>query len=410
MALVRNGLAWDNTAKMKIGIYLGRYEHPQGGLWVYARSVMLEVRRLLESGELTGRNEVIFYGDRSLLDSVQAIEPRVGAIRYRLLPTIGGRKVSLLLDQLILPFVFVRDRVELVHALANAGFVFSRVPQIVTVHDLFQAWPATSATTKRRKSTLVNRYYRTLFRRQFNMPISILTDSTEVAQEITHRYGVHESRIRVVPLGVDEVFANQLKRLDERNFREKLSEWLVAHKLQPGYVLILASAEPRKNLKRTIGAWLRLPDELKRCGLVVNLTDARAETLVRELLQSTDDADYLRILPAQPRDALPYLFKGASVLLHPTLGEGFGLPALEAVTLKGKVVSGALPSIADLGDDLIYFCNPSDETDINRALVSALQNGREVQGEGSIKFRTMAETVRETVNLYEEFYLRFRDA
>ncbi|HQH26027.1 MAG TPA: glycosyltransferase [Oligoflexia bacterium] len=432
---------------MRVGIYLGRHAGGGGGIAVYARSLVAELFRLLER-QRSDEVELVFYGAKSLFEPALLDELELAPVLFaakgvdlffgaascfrvlpngakcrvliRFLPESFSRYADLLLDQMLVPVLLLRDRVHVLHSAANYGIIAARAAQVVTVHDLYQAWPIESAALKRAQSgcvkpwtALTRMYYRALFAWQFRRVSHVVTDCEEVAAEICRRYKFDRGRISTIPLGLDHSFERFFALGKERGkFDGENAAWLQRNELEPGYVLVFASSDPRKNMARTLEAWLALPEKLRNRTLVLKANSARAKSAAERQLGVVPHAGCWKILPWSAREEMPFLYWNAAVVLVPTLAEGFGLPAVEALACGSVVVSGPHEELAGRRDlaGRLFLCEPEELKSISQALVSALEEadkGRvrlELDQAGAV--RLMADAVRETFAVYHRTALR----
>ena len=138
---------------------------------------------------------------------------------------------------------------------------------------------------------------------------------------------------------------------------------------ESGYILFIGTLEPRKNLSGLLSAYERL---LARNQAAPRLVVAgRATPTSGDLVARLGRAplagrvDYRGYVPDSERRGL---YEGADVLVIPSLNEGFGLPALEAMVAGVPVIAanrGALPEIlADAGQ----LVDPADPETLATAL------------------------------------------
>jgi glycosyltransferase involved in cell wall biosynthesis len=135
------------------------------------------------------------------------------------------------------------------------------------------------------------------------------------------------------------------------------------------YVLFCGTQEPRKNLPRVLEAFRRVahPDlELVLAGppgWKEDLSDGMAslEGLVRPL-------------GFVPPDDLGALYAGASVVAYPSLGEGFGLPVLEAMAHGVPVVTSAGTATEEVAGDAALLVDPIDTDAIAGAIDRVLND------------------------------------
>jgi alpha-1,3-rhamnosyl/mannosyltransferase len=139
----------------------------------------------------------------------------------------------------------------------------------------------------------------------------------------------------------------------------------------PGFVLAVGTLEPRKNLPRLVAAYERLPAELQErhpLTVVGALGWETGETL--EALRSLGPR--CRMLGYVSDADLAELYRRCAVFAYPSLGEGFGLPVLEAMAAGAVVVTSDVSSLPEVGGDAVLYADPRDVADITRALREAL--------------------------------------
>ena len=152
-----------------------------------------------------------------------------------------------------------------------------------------------------------------------------------------------EPRIRLLPQYVDwpETF-----ELTERN--------LSAARPRP-YALVIGTIEPRKNLKLLIDALTKA--ELTRLDLAFVVLGKKG-WLVDQFLAELPAHSQSRVaFTGFVSEFVKYrLLKGAQFLIFPSLCEGFGIPALEAMSLGKPVLAARSSSLPEVvGDAGVYF-------------------------------------------------------
>ena len=194
-----------------------------------------------------------------------------------------------------------------------------RPPFVMTVHDLVPVrWPETMPGWHRR-------YTGRFIHKMLDAADRIIAPSQDTADDLNALLHVPPERIRVVPNGVDaQFFGTPLSAPVER----------------APYVLFVGTPEPRKNLARLVSAMAIL----RKRGFSENLVVVGAGgwgdgippgPAIHQIGRVTDEE-------------LHTLYTNATCLALPSLHEGFGLPALEAMAAGTPVVagrSGALPEV-----------------------------------------------------------------
>ncbi len=151
-------------------------------------------------------------------------------------------------------------------------------------------------------------------------------------------------------------------------------------------VLSVGGVEARKNSVRLLQAFLIARAQLPAPQLVIaggaSVLDHSAElrafhaTAAAAGLRLGPGADVTLTGPVADED-MPALLRRADVLAMPSLIEGFGLAALEALASgTPAVVSRIAPFTEHFGPGDVFFADPLQPEDIARALVAAIRGGR----------------------------------
>lgn len=252
---------------------------------------------------------------------------------------------------------------------------------IYTLHDLIPLkLPHTTLDDKARFHDLARR-------------VAAEADHLVAVSETTRRdavelLGVDPDRITVTWQAFD-LPPEALQRSDDETAAELASvfelDW-------GGYLLFFGAIEPKKNLGRLIEAYLRsgVRTPLVVVGARAWMADPEAGFMESLIAEGVGVGRRLHRYDHLPRDLLMSLVRGARGVAFPSLYEGFGLPALEAMALGAPVLAstgGALPEI--IGDAGL-LSDPRDVDDIARAL-KKLDADADLRRELSARGRVRAE-------------------
>jgi glycosyltransferase involved in cell wall biosynthesis len=252
-------------------------------------------------------------------------------------------------EQLVLPASRAGRGARAILCPANLAPLASR-RTVVVLHDVAPlrepAW----------YSDLYVRWQRVVLPRIAQRAALVLTPSTFSRDEVVDLLGVPADRVAVVPGGVDARFAPSADPAAAR----------AAHGLtgRP-YVLTVASRTARKNL----GVLDLAAQRLAARG--VELVAAGGD---RPQFRSEHDTAGVRALGHVDDALLPGLYAGAAAFVLPSLYEGFGLTALEALAAGVPVVAadrGALPEVCG---DAAQLVDPTDAEAVADALERALDD------------------------------------
>ena len=272
------------------------------------------------------------------------------------------RKKLLTLNQDLLWYPFrARAKAESMGAqvyhspLPRGPFKSGSIPFVVTVHDLVPLlWPQTMRGWNKM-------YMRLTLKRLAQNADLIFTPSASTANDVNRLLGISPGKIRIVPNGVDPLFFESVSLQDG----------------VPPYVLFVGTPEPRKNLRRLVEAVAHL----RKTGLGYRLT------LVGDggWGKMSELPDFVDCRGRVSDRELHSLYAQASVTVLPSLHEGFGIPAVEAMAAGSPVVvarAGALPEVA--GNAAVYV-DPFSPTDIADGITKALNDRQRLIELGRIR-------------------------
>ena len=245
--------------------------------------------------------------------------------------------------------------------------LFLRIPTVTVVYDLATFEP--SMRPNRRSMLIERATLGPTVRRSTRM----LAISQATADALTARFPAAAAKAVVAPLGVATTLA---PHGGQQARAETAPETVGAERLPaPGFVLAVGTLEPRKNLPRLVAAYASLDESLQeRHPLVV---------VGRTGWQTGETLTALRSLGPRcialgfvPDDALAELYRRCAVFCYPSLGEGFGLPVLEAMAAGVAVVTSNVSSLPEVGGDAVEYVDPTSVESIAAGLRRVLQDDR----------------------------------
>lgn len=137
------------------------------------------------------------------------------------------------------------------------------------------------------------------------------------------------------------------------------------------YFLFFGAVDPKKNIPRIIEAYLtaniETPLVIVASRDLVSKDGKSKDRTMDRLLSGTMDRR-IRLLEYLPRATLFRLAQSAKAVLFPSLYEGFGLPALEAIQLGTPVLSSQLSSLPEVIGDAGYLVDPYSTEQISDAI------------------------------------------
>jgi glycosyltransferase involved in cell wall biosynthesis len=317
------------------------------------RRYTLEVLRAAAARGL----DCVLYGDRGA---------RLDAAPAGVVTAMLGGPPAPWWDQVTLPAALRRDRIDVFLSPYYKRPLAAPCPVVVTIHDLFFiGYPG-------RRRPLYDAAMTRLARLYARGAAAIVADSEHSRRAIVERLGIPPGHITVVPVGLGREFQPATPSPAQR----------ARYGLGPRYALYVGNFLPHKNLPRLLRAWAALAAPLRdACRLVLAGGDAAGRAGLAALAASLGLGDRVVFAGVVDDGDLPALYGGAAVVVLPSLEEGFGLPALEALACGAPVVASRRGALPEVVGDAALLVDPEDEAALAAAIARVLVSGfdREAQ-------------------------------
>lgn len=241
---------------------------------------------------------------------------------------------------------------DVFHAPAGVAPRFPLAKLVTTIHDLIPLDTRPTDADVVRWVANVRRAART--------SRAVITASEFSKRRIVEAFGLSPAKIAVIPWAPHHSPP-----------RKQGSDGPKPLACATGYVLHFGLAEPRKNTARVLAAWGVLPPALREAYqlLVVGVQGPALAHFQREAAQLGDS---VRVVGYLPEDEVRELLAGAAVLCYPTLYEGFGLPALDAMAAGVPVLTSRTTSLPEVVGDAAELVDPTDEAALAAGLLRLL--------------------------------------
>lgn len=192
----------------------------------------------------------------------------------------------------------------------------------------------------------------------------ILTISKSSKDDIESFYKIDKSKITIAYPGYDSETFYPISD------KEKIKEVQDKYQIKGNYALYIGTIQPRKNLVRLIEAFQKI-DNLKL--VIVGKTKGlgRQGWMYEEILEKPKELgieDKVVFTGFAPTEDLPYLISGASVFVLPSLWEGFGIPAVEAMACGTPVIVSNVSSLPEAVGDAGIVVDPYSVEQIEHAI------------------------------------------
>ncbi|MBI5037091.1 MAG: glycosyltransferase family 4 protein [Candidatus Kerfeldbacteria bacterium] len=338
---------------MKIGIDARFYGTGAKGLGRYTEKLVTHLEKIDD------HNEYVIFLRKENWDEYTPRNPRFEK-------RLANFRWYTIIEQIWLPWVLWRARLDLMHfPHFNVPLLYRR-PFVVTIHDLILTkYPTQRATTLGPLLYRIKHWaYHIIIRRAVRQARRIIAVSKYTKQEIVHHFGVDPQHISVTYEAVDtpmQEAASDLNVLEQYSIK------------QP-YILYVGNVYPHKNSEGLIEAFIQLRQTHPNVQLVLVGRQDYFVKRLQKIVEASGIAHAVRFTGYVPDGELPSLYRHAAAYVFPSFCEGFGLPGLEACAFGVPVAASdnsCLPEI--LGDAALYF-DPHNHEDIARQVSVLLDN------------------------------------
>jgi glycosyltransferase involved in cell wall biosynthesis len=276
-------------------------------------------------------------------------------------PKTFGTRVARLLRDRVDDFDVVHDNQVLATGLL--GIEKLGLPLVTTIHHpitVDRRLDLAAATTWRRRLTL-RRWYGFLHmqRKVARQARWVLTPSTSSKRDIVADFGVEATRVRVIPLGVDEGFRPPTKPR------------------VPGRIVAMASADaPMKGIVTLLEAFAKLRTERPELELLL-VTKPQPGGQTHQIVDRLAIRDHVRFVHGVSDVQLVEIMGSAEIGCVPSLYEGFSLPTAELMACGTPLVvsdAGAIPEVVGPDGLCADLVPPGDVESLCGALARLLDD------------------------------------
>ena len=232
----------------------------------------------------------------------------------------------------------------------------------------------------------------------------IITDSENSKKDIIRFLNFPVDKVNVVYLAANEIFRPIL----DKGFLAKVKR---KYNLPEKFILYVGDVNLHKNLKRLFEAIAKVDLPLVAVGEALtddNLKETKQLLLEIERLGISKKVHRLGFVPEED---LVGVYNLATLLVEPSLYEGFGLPVLEAMACGLPVACSNTSSLPEVGGQAPVYFNPGHVDDLASAILKIVewsQNDKSKYDE--LKFKGIEQakkfswekTAKETIKVYQK--------
>ena len=403
-----------NNSKLRIGIDVTdiTVDLHKGGIYHYIINLCSHLR------DIDTENQYILFFNYLLKVHSENCEEVMQLLEGRNMKAIRSRFPRRLRKRLLLPANLFIGNVDILHGPFDNVLPAIGCKRITTIHDIryfdiyprlqevvpelshysldsngFEGWNRWMKGMRKRVSTAVKKADRI---------ITISDYSGDALADILH---VRREKIYRVYNGVSPLFAPIQNR-------EKVVKTVGKYGIERDYLMFIGHIDPFKNILRMIDAYHRLiNDTASGASCLVIISPTRASDwfykIVLQKIKELSLTNDIHIVDNVPDEDIPCFYNGATALLIPSLYEGFGLPAIEAMACGTPVVASDVCSLPEVAGDAVVYVNPYSVESISEGIHKilsdeGLRNELSVRGMERARLFSWEKTARETLEIYRQ--------
>jgi glycosyltransferase involved in cell wall biosynthesis len=281
---------------------------------------------------------------------------------------------------------------DLYHALAFVAPIWLRSPMVVTIYDLsFIHYPQVLSASRRL-------YLRAFTRITCQRARRIIAISHSTAHDVIETMKINSDKVDVAAPGYNQDIFRPLPPNEIAEFRRRKN-------LPERFWLFIGTLEPRKNLPTLLEAYANLP-ERERPPLLLGGGKGWLYDDIFATIERRELGESVRFLGFVPAEELALWYNSAEIFVLPSVFEGFGLTALEAMACGTPIIVSDASSLPEVAGSAGMCVAPHDVDAWTHALHIALTdaNWREQasqRGLEEVKRYTWQSTAGATIRSYQ---------
>ncbi|MBI4252838.1 glycosyltransferase family 4 protein [Candidatus Uhrbacteria bacterium] len=269
-------------------------------------------------------------------------------------------------EQWLLPWIFFKERCDLLHVPHFNVPVLYPGALIITIHDVIllkHRLSATSAASTRHPVSHWLKYmgFRVVVRIAIARASRIIVVSQSVAHDLSAFFPSCKRKLRIVREAADAISHSQP---------------LVDPSFDPGkqFFFTAGNAYPHKNISTLLEAVRLASRQIPEIRLILC---GQEDFFQKRLIQEINDRGYASIahhVGCVSDAVLRWLYEHAVAIVLPSLEEGFGLQIVEAFVHSCPVIASRIPPYEEIGGDAVCFVDARKAFEIAGAMQELLRD------------------------------------
>lgn len=274
----------------------------------------------------------------------------------------------------IIPWLIIRSAVDVALLPMEAAVLTVGRPTLAVLHDI----DALVVSAGRERRSIPRRIMHGLQQyvrlRMLRNAFVVICNSAFTAKAAAVRYGIRHDRIAIGHCGVDERFY-----CDDD---QPIVGWGDPGRLWPGYVLTIATGDPRERYDLCPAIWKMVRAALPHIGLVVAgvrrkepyFADLKRDFAARGLSEGRDYT-FVDFIGENEFAKLRRLYRCADFYLELSAHEGFGMQLAEAMATGTTCISSGRGALAEIAGGYAVELDALEPKRIAERIIEAYRGG-----------------------------------
>ncbi len=198
---------------------------------------------------------------------------------------------------------------------------------------------------------------------------AVITCSEATRRDVVELLDINEAQVHVAYGAVDENFAS----IPRPQAVDLLAQ---QYDVQQPFILFVSTLEPRKNVTGLLQAFAHIARDIPHTLVLIGGMGWYDENLDEHIEKLGISERVRRLGYVTPRSHLPAFYSAADAFVFPSFYEGFGLPALEAMTCGCPVITANTSSLPEVVGDAAQLVQPEDIDGLAATMRMVLTNER----------------------------------
>lgn len=271
----------------------------------------------------------------------------------------SNRYSRIIREQVQLPPLVKKSRVDVLWSPGYTAPFFSACPQVVTIPDMqYKSHPEDMTSLAMITTDILVKAAVKRCRR-------IIAISEFSKQEVTKFTGADPNSIDITHLAAAATFSERISESERSRVLKNLGTG------DGKYLLCVANSYPHKNIHALVEAFGELLAEIPH-RLVIVGKKRFGESRVLQAIDKLADKSRVCRIERVAAEELPAVYQAADLFVFPSLYEGFGLPVLEAMTAGVPVVATRKASIPEIGGECLFYSEDGSGSSLASQIRGAL--------------------------------------